>query len=71
MQSVRFTKLRYFFSQLYDALFDGRLHEDRLAEQAGGITLQGYVFTRGPSGDQKGKSGFLVEHIKSSRVMAE
>jgi hypothetical protein len=28
------------------------------------------VDRRDPSGDQK-KSGFLVEHIKSSRVMAE
>jgi hypothetical protein len=26
---------------------------------------------RGPSGDQKGKRRVLVEHIKSSRVMAE
>jgi len=32
VQAVRFTNLRYFFSQLCDALFDGLLHEDRLAE---------------------------------------
>ena len=42
VQPVRFTNLRYFFSQLSDALFDGRLHEDRLAEHAGRITLLGY-----------------------------
>jgi Protein of unknown function (DUF5818) len=34
VQAVRFTDLRYFFSQLSDALFDGLLHEDRLAEHA-------------------------------------
>jgi hypothetical protein len=30
--SVRFTNLRYFFSQFGDALFDGPRHGDRLAE---------------------------------------
>jgi hypothetical protein len=29
--AVRFTNLRYFFSQLSDALFNGRLHGDRPA----------------------------------------
>jgi hypothetical protein len=33
VQPVCLTNLRYFFSQPYDALFDGRLHEDRLAER--------------------------------------
>jgi hypothetical protein len=32
VQTVRLTNLRYFVSQLYDALFDGILHLDRLAE---------------------------------------
>jgi hypothetical protein len=32
VQSVRFTNLRYFLSQFYDALFDGILHDDRLAK---------------------------------------
>jgi hypothetical protein len=31
VQSVRFTNLRYFLSQFYDSLFDGILHEIRLA----------------------------------------
>ena len=31
VQSVRFTYLRYFVSQLRDSFFDGILHDDRLA----------------------------------------
>jgi hypothetical protein len=31
--TVLLTNLRYFVSQLYDALFDGILHGDRLAEE--------------------------------------
>jgi len=34
VQAVRFPNFRYFFSQFSDALFDGPLHEDRLAEHA-------------------------------------
>jgi hypothetical protein len=32
VEPVGFPDLRYFFSHLCDALFDGLLHEDRLAE---------------------------------------
>jgi hypothetical protein len=35
VEAVRFTNFRYFLSQLCDALFDGLLHEDRLAEPCG------------------------------------
>jgi hypothetical protein len=34
VQSVRFTELRYFVSQLGDPFFDGTLHDNRLAEQS-------------------------------------
>ena len=35
VQAVRFTNLRNFFSQLSDTLFDGLLHENRLAQHSG------------------------------------
>jgi hypothetical protein len=34
VQAIRLPDFRYFFSQLSDALFDGPLHEGRLAEHA-------------------------------------
>jgi hypothetical protein len=37
VQTVRFTNLRDLLSQLYDALFDGILHDDRLAAYTGRI----------------------------------
>jgi hypothetical protein len=40
VQAVRFTNLRYFFSQLSDTFFDGLLHEDRLAELSGAARLE-------------------------------
>jgi hypothetical protein len=39
VQSVRFTNLRYFLSQFYDALFDGILHEIRLTKASQGTRL--------------------------------
>jgi hypothetical protein len=44
VQSVRFTDLRYFISQLDDPLFDRIRHEDRLAPPTGWITSQGSFF---------------------------
>ena len=35
VHTVRFTNLRYFFSQLCDAFFDRILHDNRLAGHAG------------------------------------
>jgi hypothetical protein len=35
VQAVRFTDLRNFLSQFYDAFFDGILHDDRLLTQSG------------------------------------
>jgi len=36
VQAVRFTDLRFFLPQFYDAFFDGILHDDRLLTQSGG-----------------------------------
>ena len=38
--AVRFTDLRYFFSQFHDAVFNGILHEDRLAERKAPESIQ-------------------------------
>jgi hypothetical protein len=35
LQAVRFTDLRFFLPQFYDAFFDGILHDDRLLTQSG------------------------------------
>jgi hypothetical protein len=48
VQAVRFPNLCYFFSQLSDALFDGLLHQDRLAEHAARITVVKSPFHRQP-----------------------
>jgi hypothetical protein len=42
IQAVRLADLRDFFSQLRDALFDGILHDARLAEHADGPWLMGF-----------------------------
>ena len=39
VQSVRFTDLRYFVSQLHDAFFDRILHDDSLAKAPEGICI--------------------------------
>jgi hypothetical protein len=44
--AVRSTDLRYFFSQLCDALYDGPRHGDRLPEHAAPITVANSVFAR-------------------------
>src|ERR1700735_43766 len=38
--AVRFTDLRYFFSQFHDAVFNGILHDDRLAERKAPESIQ-------------------------------
>jgi hypothetical protein len=35
VKTVRFTDLSYFLSQFYDSVFDGILHDNKLAEIAG------------------------------------
>jgi hypothetical protein len=40
VQTVRFTDLRYFFSQFHDAVFNGILHDDRLAERKAPESIQ-------------------------------
>jgi hypothetical protein len=38
--AVRFTDLRYFFPQFHDAVFNGILHDDRLAERKAPESIQ-------------------------------
>jgi hypothetical protein len=47
--AVCFADLRYFLSQFYDSLFDGTLHDDRLAESSNLQKLKRRWLSKPPS----------------------